>query len=274
MLKKNTAIVSLLILSMVPLTGHALPLQSNFWQRHKTEVPLTDGIIRQETDIAPFSSIAIHGPFDVNIISRPQQHFLSYEGNGGLMSNVHYYVKDEVLHVFMNQEFAYTPNYRVTLNIEVDCLRRFSYRGPGKVEINDVNTDHLTLNLEENGYVYIAGRATRFDATVSGAGRLNAKFLYARTAFINTVEFAQAEIASNGSISALAADNSDIYYYDNPDLVAKYENTTGSIMRMQGLVEVSPQARALVPLMQPAATMAPQYLGKGPIETEEVEIIK
>lgn len=270
MLNKFTVTAIFFLISGVPIQGHCYlfqsdfyRLQDNFFQKHKTEIPLTDGIIKAEEDLPPFSGVAVHGPFDVSVSFIPQQYYIAYQGNGGLVGNVHYYVKNDILHVFTNQEFAYTPNYRVTLNIEVPCLKKFSYRGPGKVMMDNMNADHFILNVEESGYVYLCGKATRFDATLSGNSRLNAKCLFARTTFVNTVDFAQAEVASNGSVSALAADFSDIYYLENPKLVADYENNSGSVMRLQGLVEARPALQApLPPVMQPAnegAVMMPDY---------------
>ena len=116
-----------------------------------------------------------------------------------------------------------------------------------------IDSGTLATSVEGSGYLEVQGITNRFDASAAGTSRLNAKCLYARTIFINTADSAQAEVADNGTISAFAADQSDIYYYQTPKMVAAHERLSGSVLRMKGLAD--PRAPFLLP---PPPEVTPQ----------------
>ena len=218
-----------------------------FWQRTK---PVVSGnVITRQASVPPFDAVAIHGPFDVNVRFIPQQYYLNYSGIASLVNLVTYYVEGNVLHVLADQTVSYQPDLRMMLSIEMPSVHRFHYHGPGKVNLVNLYEDNLTINVEGSGYMFLQGSASRFDATVTGTSRLNAKQLKTHTVFINTTDLAQAEVASNANISALSAESSDIYYYERPGMVAHYENDSGSVLRMFGIV--SPYTPYTYPIKTP-----------------------
>lgn len=201
----------------------------------KSEPVIAGGQLARDATTLPFDSIAIHGPFDVNIRLLPQQYYINYTGNASLVNLVSYYVQDGVLHVLTNPGFSYNPHLKMMLSIEAPMVKRLHYQGSGKVSLMNIDVDHFIADIDGSGYVYLAGKANRFDAQVTGSSHLDAKSLMARVIFVNTDDFAQAEIVSHGNVSALSGGYSDIYYYEGPGLVAKYETSSGSVMRMLGL---------------------------------------
>ena len=224
----------------------------------KSEPMIAGGNITRQAKTLPFDSVAVHGPFDVNVRLIPQQHYINYYGNAALVDLVNYYVQDGVLHILADQRFKYNPNLRMMLTIETPGIRRLHYHGSGKVSLMDINEDHFIADIDGSGYVYLTGKANRFDAQVSGSSHLDAKCLMAHTIFVNTSELAQAEVASNGNVSALAGNSSDIYYYKRPELTSHYEESFGSVMRMFGIVQlpnyslpVEPQPNGTIGLMKP-----------------------
>lgn len=212
----------------------------------KPNMPPRSGTIVEKGGLFPnFNSVSITGPFDVKVHyetnqNNPNLTKVVFKGDSTLINSVTYFVSNNTLTVFVDPNYTYDPNYLIKLDIYVPTLTRFYMRGPGKVNMIHVNTNYLRLIGEGSAYYFIAGYAQRFDATMTGTSRLNAKCLYTRTIFINTTGKTQAEVLNNkGGISALASDNSDIYYYSSPDMVAPYERISGSIMRMQGIAPAS-----------------------------------
>jgi len=132
----------------------------------KSEPVIAGGRIARDSTTLPFDSIAIHGPFDVNIRLLPQQYYIHYTGNASLVNLVSYYVKDEVLHVLTNPSFSYNPSLKMMLTIEVPSVKRLHYQGSGKVSLMNINVPHFIADIDGSGYVLFTGKANRFDATV------------------------------------------------------------------------------------------------------------
>ena len=209
-------------------------------------MPPRSGVTITKSELLPnFNSISIRGPFNVTVHfqtnqSNPKLTNVVLKGDSTLINNIVFSVSKGVLTVYTNPDYTFDPDYPVTLDIYTPTLSRFYMSGAGKVKIKNINTLYLRFIGEGSAYYELAGYAQRFDATMTGSSRLNAKCLYTRTIFINTTGTAQAEILNNkGGISALASDRSDIYYYSRPDMVAPYERKSGSVMRMQGISPAS-----------------------------------
>ena len=189
-----------------------------------------------------FNSVSLTGPFDVtfhlgNDPSYPNLTRVVLNGDSNLIHATTYFVSKQTLTMYVNPQYTYNPYYRIHVDIYMPDISRLYFRGPGKITITDLNNSHLRVIGKGDANIYLAGYAQRLDATLTGTSRMNAKCLYTRTIFVNTVDKAQAEVLNNrGGISGLAADKSNIYYYSSPDMVAPYERQSGSIMRMQGIM--------------------------------------
>ena len=81
-----------------------------------------------------------------------------------------------------------------------------------------------------SGEVLLAGVAELLDAQISGNFQLKAKYLRAEKAYINARQHARADVYVKDSLSALASDNSNVYYYRRPRLIGQYMRQAGSVM--------------------------------------------
>lgn len=250
--------IFLMIAELTACDSMANAVQSPIgWGR--SDINLSGSSKSIETDLSPFDSVSAIGPFDINFQFVPNEYYINLTGDSALVNNVSYMVRDGILQIRANQEFEYVPTYRLMITIGVPQLNRLHYRGPGKVALLNVASNHLIIDGEGSGFFYVTGSATRLDATMSGTSRLDARCLKTRTAFVNTVHLAQAEVASDGGVSALAADASDIYYYGSPGLAAGYQNNSGSALRMSGIGEVPSQLNTAAQAPVPTSTMKPTY---------------
>jgi hypothetical protein len=209
----------------------------------RTELPLT-GIVTSNTQTLPsFNTVAVTGPYDVdvNVSSDPYGvAHVTMTGDSGLMDYTHTYVKANTLRIYLDPAYSYNPNVHVKVVIDTPALTTVSINSVGNVVVQNINTDHFTVQQQATSYVALSGYARRFDATVTGKARLNAKCLQAKAIFVNTTDYAQAEILGQQGISALATGHSDIYYYSTPDMTAPYQRQSGSVMRMEGILPANP----------------------------------
>lgn len=189
-----------------------------------------------DEELPNFSKIVISGPIDVDIRFTAGKSYLSLEGDANLLTETPYYIKDDTLYILSNPQYIYPPENRLMLTLYSSMLTDVEYHGPGKVNIPNLQTPYFSLNVAGGAFVYMTGKVYRLDLTLSGTSRVNAKCVKARVIFVNTSDLAQAEVANNGNVSALASGQSDVYYYTRPRMVAAHTRTSGSVMRMDGIL--------------------------------------
>lgn len=111
-------------------------------------------------------------------------------------------------------------------------IRELVVTNSDTVAISWVNSQELTLRLRGTQRVYFAGIAQLLNATVLDHARLDAKYLRAQKAFVNTKQHGTAEVTVLDSLNAYAQDQSNIYYYTTPKLLGRYYQDHGSILFM------------------------------------------
>lgn len=203
----------------------------------KQSLPLGSGMKVVESKLLPFDSISIDGPFSIETKLFPGEYYLYMKGNNAILNQTTYYVKDRVLHVFVNRDFDYPKVGAVNMIIVVPELQRINFTGTGNLKMVDTHTGHLYVRAGRSAYVEIEGQATRLDASVIDTARLNAKCFKARTIFVHTADQAQAEVINNGSVHGFATGESDIYYYDTPVVATQQLRLNGSFLRMKGIAQ-------------------------------------
>lgn len=110
-----------------------------------------------------------------------------------------------------------------------------SSAGHSRVELNDMHFNKYIVNEKDQSSVRVSGLSQRVDATLKGDSTLDTLCLKSRTLFIDTTDNASARVINYFGLSALASKHSNIYYYQDPKMVAEYLRTSGSVMRMVGL---------------------------------------
>jgi hypothetical protein len=115
-------------------------------------------------------------------------------------------------------------------------LQNVLYNGTGPLSIYWVNSSHVNVTGNGQGRIFLAGIANMLDATLSHRTYLDAKYLHARRAFINTHDISRADVWTKCSLSTLATDASNIYYYNDPALsTGSYMGPPGAVIRMTGI---------------------------------------
>ena len=184
-----------------------------------SEMPLSGQYTKKSAIFPSFDSVSVRGPINLNIHNEVNQRNpaltrIVLSGDSGLINAITYYVQGNTLTMFVNPYFTYNPNFRVNADLYLPDIDRIYSEGPGHVTATGLMQPHLRLIMNGSGYAFVAGRVDRYEATLTGTARLNAKCLYSRMIFVNTTGKAQAEILTvTDGVSALAAGNSDIYYY-------------------------------------------------------------
>ena len=213
----------------------------------KTELPLSGMQSSQSYNMPAFDSIASNGPYDITYQFNTNPYLnpttistISITGDSTIVSNTEVFVKNGNLTIMLNPEYTYDMNVNAKVVVQTSIpLRRISSTGTGKVDVQNIRVDHFAATVNGSGYMFLAGTVKRLDATATGTSRLNAKCVYSKATFVNTTDIAQAEVLGGQGVSALAAGQSDIYYYSSPSMLAPYQRQSGSAMSMVGIMPAS-----------------------------------
>lgn len=164
-------------------------------------------------------------------------------------------------------------NGKTTLNGYIS-LRSLTIDGKGYVDITGVQTPGLTMNLKgetkiyltgmgsinsihlndksflsmywvdaydlhvwlrDKSYLRLAGIAEHLYADLCQESHFDGRHLRAKSSFVKTHDKALAEISSVVKQHTLAADNSDIYFYELPNMQANFMIFNGSVLDMRDI---------------------------------------
>jgi len=201
------------------------------------------------------------GPIHVDITA-PHLAGFSYQGTGTIIGNN---LRSQSMDLLIKN------NGPTTLNGQLG-LRRATFTGAGHINITGIQSDatQLTLSgqvraqlrgiaritsvrmkghswlslywvkshvlkirLNENVCANLAGVVGFLDAEVKDNARFNGRYLRARRSFVKTQDHAEADIAVIDAQHTLATGNSNIYYYDLPDMKADFMANNGSVLDMR-----------------------------------------
>lgn len=126
-------------------------------------------------------------------------------------------------------------------------LRALNFNGNGSLHVYWINSPYLRVRSSGSNHLLLAGITPMLDAVVSGKSYLDAKYLHAKQAFVNTAEQARADVWVSHSLNALAGGNSNIYYYHPAEIQGAYMHSTGSVIDMAG---IDANAIPVVPAIQ------------------------
>lgn len=111
-------------------------------------------------------------------------------------------------------------------------LRQLHYSGDGNLSLYWVDSPFLELNANGDGLIRLAGVVGRLDAEIKGAAQVDAKNLRAKDAFVKTQDTARADVWVSNNLHTLAAGQSNIFYYVDPNFIAPEMQGNGSVLRM------------------------------------------
>lgn len=107
-----------------------------------------------------------------------------------------------------------------------------SQSGSGALELFWISNDKTAVTIMGNGKVIIAGRSGKIVANAEGSTHLDATYLNARTAFIQTCQTSTAYVNVRHYLFAHAVDRSQINYYREPEHLYRITEQAGVILPM------------------------------------------
>ncbi len=149
--------------------------------------------------------------------------------NVGNSSNVHVLgIDSNLLNVLDNS------SGKVNLGGKM-VLQDVTYNGSGPLSIYWVTSTDVKVEGNGTGRVFIAGVANLLDVTLANHTWLDARYLRAKRAFVNTRDDATADVWTRCTLGALATGTSSINYYNNPGFAGNYMLPPGMVLNYSNL---------------------------------------
>lgn len=202
----------------------------------KIPVQLTGESGSQVLMLPSTQQLIIQGPFIATIhVGQKPVGQVTVRGDGGLVDKAGYREQGQSTILTMNPIYIYPRGCSLWLDINVSRLTYLELSQSANVSVGVLHNYYFQAVTQGNSQLVLFGTARRMDLTATGYSTINAKQVRSRTGFIKTSQFAQASVLTNGGLSAWALDQSNIYYYTDPVMVAPYQELSGSVLRMSGV---------------------------------------
>lgn len=206
----------------------------------KPPIQLTGISSSSSFDIPSVQQLSIDGPFIATIhISQKRANEVIVRGDSALVDKVGYRMQNnnQTVSLVLNPQFAYPKNDVMWLDIYVSRLTYLQLSQNAMASVGVLSNYYFQAITKDFSQLTLFGVSRRMDLTAMDYSQINARQVKCRTGFIKTNQFSQISVITNGGLSAWALDQSNIYYYVDPVMVAPQQVLSGSVLRMSGIGE-------------------------------------
>lgn len=116
--------------------------------------------------------------------------------------------------------------------IGVMNLTQIDQTGSNRIYLRWVNSDTLTINAKDRGFIYLGGVAKTLYARVTQQAIFNAQYLRTDIVQVQTKHFAAAFVYPVTTLRAFASEHSNIYYYKYPKYLTRETTQSGNVLQM------------------------------------------
>lgn len=183
------------------------------------------GTGNQTPDVKGITTVALNGPGTL-IIQQGDNESFRVEADSNLMSKISTTVSGNTLAI---NNLNSVGNGAVKFYITLKNLKTLVTNGGGNSEITGLNTDKLTITLD-NGKMTLSGTTQNMVATINGGGNIDANNLQSQTATVTINGQGKAHVNVISTLTAIVNGGGSITYTGSPQ-VTQQVNGLGSITK-------------------------------------------
>ncbi len=172
-----------------------------------------------------FSAVTIDGAFDLIYKEGPPS--ISITGDDNLISLVKANVRNKRLRLSI--EKSYRSHNPIVINISSANLQAISAEGSSSVRLDDIDTEHLLLNLSGAVDLVATGKATKLILHIKGSGDVKAKGLMSDEVIVDLSGTGDVVITAHESLQANLSGAGDISYFGSPRRISKNQSGVGDV---------------------------------------------
>ncbi|MCA9974056.1 MAG: DUF2807 domain-containing protein [Anaerolineales bacterium] len=149
-------------------------------------------VVSETREVSDFSRVTLNGVGQL-IIEQSGTETLEITADDNLMQYLETAVRGDTLEIGVTEGIIFTDVAELTFRVTVSSLEEIELNGAGEVELSQIDTDRLTVQLSGAGSVTAAGSAADLSVTIDGAGSFDGADLASETA----------DVTHNGAGSAV-----------------------------------------------------------------------
>jgi len=181
------------------------------------------GTGNQTPNVSGVSSVVLNGPGTL-IIQQGDNESYRVEADSNLLSKISTTVSGNTLSI---SNLNSVSNGAVKFYVTLKNLNVLTANGGGNSEVTGINTDKLTITLD-NGKMTLVGKTQDLIATINGGGNIDAKDLQSQTATVTINGEGKANVNVVNTLKAVVNGGGSITYTGNPQ-VTQQVNGQGSV---------------------------------------------
>lgn len=188
------------------------------------------GVIKTEQrQVAAFNEVEIHGAFQVemNIGGTPE---LTVVADDKVLPFIKSEVRGKRLILSMKKN-NFTIMHKLLVRLRAPDLTLLEVSGVARFSAKGINNDALRLDLSGASHTSLAGKTTKFELKISGAGAVLAKELQSRQAKVICSGAAKVEVFASDSVDLNISGAGRISYWGSPKAVNQKVSGVGKIVK-------------------------------------------
>ena len=181
------------------------------------------GTGNQTPNVSGVTSVVLNGPGTL-IIQQGDNESYRVEADSNLLSKISTTVSGNTLSI---SNLNSVSNGAVKFYVTLKNLNVLTTNGGGNSEVTGINTDKLTITLD-NGKMTLSGKTQDLIATINGGGNIDAKDLQSQAATVTINGEGKANVNVVNTLKAVVNGGGSITYTGNPQ-VTQQVNGQGSV---------------------------------------------
>lgn len=139
-------------------------------------------------------------------------------------------VRGDTLELGIKPGASIQPSQNVVYRISVKSLRGFSLSGSGEVDLKNIDTDELSIEISGSGKITAAGRAGTQAVTISGSGDYLAEALESSAATLDISGAGEALVNASQRLDVTISGTGSVEYLGDP-AVSQDVSGTGEVQK-------------------------------------------
>ena len=174
-------------------------------------------VVDDTRSVSGFSRISVGGNAKV-VVDQDGSESLTISAEDNLLPFLTSQVRGDTLELGIQTDVSIRPTRDIVYHITVKELRGLSISGSGDVDLRNVDTDELAIEVDGSGEITAAGRAGTQTISVSGSGNYHANDLESSVTVIDIAGSGSAQVSASQSLDVTISGSGDIEYSGDPSV--------------------------------------------------------
>lgn len=187
-------------------------------------------VVTELREIDDFNQLEVSGAFNIEIeVGSNTSLSISAE------DNLQKLIKTEVVNnrLIIENSRSISPKRKIKIVISTPSLQEIESSGISNIYADGIDEQTFSLDLSGAGFIELYGKVEQFNVELSGAGRMEAKELYARFVNIDASGASNAEVYVSERLLVDLSGVGTIEYYGDPEDVKEDISGLGNLVKRE-----------------------------------------